>query len=143
MYLRNLSVRTAAKNYGYIILLRYLLKIITQNLLVYWHIKVSLDTLNNQVGHTFLLDTKYSKPLQAFYKDKNIEKPLVMGCFGIGLSRIMAAAAEILSTSEELRWPRSLAPYTVCIIPPKVIYLKNKKKRKSSGKFYILIYIKL
>ncbi|KAL2739659.1 hypothetical protein V1477_011048 [Vespula maculifrons] len=72
-----------------------------------------------EVGHTFLLDTKYSKPLNAFYKDNNIEKPLVMGCFGIGLSRIMAAAAEILSTNEELKWPKNLAPFTVCIIPPK------------------------
>lgn len=81
-----------------------------------------MHILNIQVGHTFLLDTKYSKPLNAFYKDNNIEKPLVMGCFGIGLSRIMAAAAEILSTNEELKWPKNLAPFTVCIIPPKVIY---------------------
>ncbi|XP_047346839.1 probable proline--tRNA ligase, mitochondrial isoform X1 [Vespa velutina] len=72
-----------------------------------------------EIGHTFLLDTKYSKPLNAFYIDKTIEKPLVMGCFGIGLSRIMAAAVEILSVNEELRWPKNLAPFTVCIIPPK------------------------
>ncbi|KAK2588290.1 hypothetical protein KPH14_004310 [Odynerus spinipes] len=72
-----------------------------------------------EVGHTFLLDTKYSQPLKVLYKEQNVEKPLVMGCFGIGLSRIMAAAVEILSTNEELRWPSGLAPYTVTIIPPK------------------------
>ncbi|XP_014608772.1 PREDICTED: probable proline--tRNA ligase, mitochondrial [Polistes canadensis] len=72
-----------------------------------------------EVGHTFLLDTKYSKPLNAVYKDQNLEKPLVMGCFGIGLSRIMAAAAEIYSTKEEIKWPKCIAPFTVCIIPPK------------------------
>ncbi|KAL2716422.1 hypothetical protein V1478_014098 [Vespula squamosa] len=84
------------------------------------HCSKKLQTYNTvEVGHTFLLDTKYSKPLNAFYKDNNIEKPLVMGCFGIGLSRIMAAAAEILSTNEELKWPKNLAPFTVCIIPPK------------------------
>ncbi|KAI4497751.1 hypothetical protein M0802_007077 [Mischocyttarus mexicanus] len=72
-----------------------------------------------EVGHTFLLDTKYSKPLNAVYTDQNVEKPLVMGCFGIGLSRIMAAAAEIYSTKEDIKWPKCIAPYTVCIIPPK------------------------
>lgn len=44
-----------------------------------------------------------------------------MGCYGLGLSRILGAAIEILSTDEELRWPRALAPYDVCVIPPKVI----------------------
>lgn len=42
-----------------------------------------------------------------------------MGCFGLGLTRIMAAAVEILSTNDDLRWPKSIAPFTVCVIPPK------------------------
>lgn len=73
------------------------------------------------MGHTFLLDTKYSKPLKATFIADGKPKPLVMGCFGLGLTRILATAIEILSTEEELRWPSVLAPYKVCVIPPKVI----------------------
>ncbi|KAL6257409.1 hypothetical protein P5V15_010981 [Pogonomyrmex californicus] len=72
-----------------------------------------------EVGHTFLLDTKYSQPLQAMFMEQNKLKPMVMGCFGLGLSRIMTLALEILSVNNEIRWPIKLAPYTVCIIPPK------------------------
>ncbi|XP_071555239.1 probable proline--tRNA ligase, mitochondrial isoform X1 [Temnothorax nylanderi] len=72
-----------------------------------------------EVGHTFLLDTKYSQPLKAMYVEQHKSKPMVMGCFGLGLSRIITLAAEILSTNNEIRWPIKLAPYTVCIIPPK------------------------
>lgn len=72
-----------------------------------------------EVGHTFLLDTKYTQPLKAIYTEQNKSKPMVMGCFGLGLSRIITSAVEILSTNDEIRWPIKLAPYTVCIIPPK------------------------
>lgn len=75
------------------------------------------------MGHAFLLDTKYTKPLNAVYKSQNnVTLPLVMGCYGLGLSRIFTVAVEILSAEQELRWPKSLAPYTVCIIPPKVLH---------------------
>lgn len=73
-----------------------------------------------EVGHTFLLDTKYSKPLNATYIDsKNKPQYLHMGCYGLGLTRIIAAAVEILSADLEIRWPLRLAPFTVCILPPK------------------------
>ncbi|XP_024944462.1 probable proline--tRNA ligase, mitochondrial isoform X2 [Cephus cinctus] len=72
-----------------------------------------------EVGHTFLLDTKYSKPLNATFLDGPKPKPLVMGCFGLGLTRIIAAVVEILSTNEVLRWPNNLAPFNVCILTPK------------------------
>ncbi|XP_015177430.1 PREDICTED: probable proline--tRNA ligase, mitochondrial [Polistes dominula] len=88
-----------------------------------------------EVGHTFLLDTKYSKPFNAVYRDQNIEEPLVMGCFGIGLSRIMAASAEILSTKEEIKWPKCIAPFTVCIIPP-----KQGSKEESAASYIEPIY---
>lgn len=73
-----------------------------------------------QIGHTFFLGTKYSEPLKAVYKENHNIEPLSMGCYGIGITRLIASAAEVLSTEQELRWPISLAPYTVCIIPPKV-----------------------
>ena len=43
-----------------------------------------------------------------------------MGCYGIGVSRLMAACVESLSTDKELRWPKSIAPFSVCVICPKV-----------------------
>lgn len=43
----------------------------------------------------------------------------MMGCYGIGISRLIAASVEILSTEQEIRWPFVLAPFSVCIIPPK------------------------
>lgn len=73
------------------------------------------------MGHTFLLGDKYSKPLKAFYlTQENKPNVLQMGSYGLGLSRIIAAAVEVLSSEHEIRWPKILAPYTVVIIPPKV-----------------------
>jgi prolyl-tRNA synthetase len=67
------------------------------------------------------LGTKYSEPLKATFIDNSNKKQfLEMGCFGLGLSRILATAIEVLSTDLEIRWPLKLAPYSVCIIPPKV-----------------------
>jgi len=78
-----------------------------------------------QVGHIFLLDTKYSRPLEAMVMEQNKPTPMVMGCFGLGLSRIITLVVEILSINDEMRWPVKLAPYTVCIISPKVDKIKN------------------
>ncbi|XP_017058070.1 probable proline--tRNA ligase, mitochondrial isoform X2 [Drosophila ficusphila] len=73
-----------------------------------------------EVAHTFLLGDKYSKPLGAtFLNTSGKPQPLVMGCFGIGVTRVIAAALEVLSSEQELRWPRLLAPYDVCLIGPK------------------------
>ncbi|GJQ88145.1 hypothetical protein Trydic_g13150 [Trypoxylus dichotomus] len=73
-----------------------------------------------EVGHTFLLGDKYSKPLNATYLAQN-GKPatLQMGCYGLGVSRMLGATLEVLSLEHELRWPMVLAPYKVIIIPPK------------------------
>ncbi|ENN82011.1 hypothetical protein D910_01763 [Dendroctonus ponderosae] len=73
-----------------------------------------------EVGHTFLLGDKYSKPLKSVYLNEN-GKPedLQMGSYGIGVSRILGAVLECLSSEEELRWPDSIAPYNVVIITPK------------------------
>lgn len=43
-----------------------------------------------------------------------------MGCYGLGVTRILSACLEILSTERRLRWPLSIAPYHICVIPPKV-----------------------
>ncbi|EDW78837.1 uncharacterized protein Dwil_GK12501 [Drosophila willistoni] len=73
-----------------------------------------------EVAHTFLLGDKYSKPLGAtFLNTSGKPQSLIMGCYGIGLSRVLAASLEVLSTDQELRWPKLLAPYDVCVIGPK------------------------
>ncbi|XP_033324898.2 prolyl-tRNA synthetase 2-like protein, mitochondrial [Megalopta genalis] len=78
-----------------------------------------LEETTIEVGHAFLLDTLYTEPLKAKYHAEQKYVPLVMGCYGLGLSRILTIMAETLSTNNELRWPKNLAPYTVCVIPPK------------------------
>ncbi|XP_026833184.1 probable proline--tRNA ligase, mitochondrial isoform X2 [Drosophila erecta] len=73
-----------------------------------------------EVAHTFLLGDKYSKPLGAtFLNTKGKPQSLVMGCYGIGITRVIAAALEVLSSDNELHWPKLLAPYDVCLIGPK------------------------
>ncbi|KAG9350925.1 hypothetical protein JZ751_024814 [Albula glossodonta] len=73
-----------------------------------------------EVGHTFYLGTKYSHIFNATFSNPQ-SKPVVaeMGCFGLGVTRILAAAIEVLSTENAIHWPGLLAPYQVCILPPK------------------------
>jgi prolyl-tRNA synthetase len=73
-----------------------------------------------EVAHTFILEDKYSKLLGATYLQANGKPtPLIMGCYGIGVTRLLAASVECLSTETEIRWPFALAPFRVCILPPK------------------------
>jgi len=73
-----------------------------------------------EVGHTFLLGTKYTSVFNSNYINKSGKQELLhMGCFGVGVTRLLAAAVEVLSTLEDIRWPAAIAPYTVCIVPPK------------------------
>ncbi|KAL1022771.1 hypothetical protein UPYG_G00032080 [Umbra pygmaea] len=73
-----------------------------------------------EVGHTFYLGTRYSHIFNATFNNSQ-NKPVVteMGCFGLGVTRILAAAIEVMSTEEAIHWPWVLAPYQVCVIPPK------------------------
>lgn len=48
-----------------------------------------------------------------------------MDCFGIGVTRLLASSVEILSTDDQLRWPKLLAPFQICIIPQKVVIVKR------------------
>ncbi|XP_055077011.1 probable proline--tRNA ligase, mitochondrial [Periophthalmus magnuspinnatus] len=73
-----------------------------------------------EVGHTFYLGKKYSEMFNAsFSNTQNKATVTEMGCYGLGVTRILAAAVEVLSTDDEIRWPDLLAPYQVCILPPK------------------------
>ena len=76
------------------------------------HLQVAIE-----VGHIFKLETKYSAPLGATFLDEDgTEKPLVMGSYGIGPGRVMAAAVEQHHDQNGIVWPRSIAPYDVHVV---------------------------
>ncbi len=71
-----------------------------------------------EVGHIFKLGTKYSKPLECTYIDENgKEQLMIMGCYGIGVNRTMAAIIEQNSDENGIIWPMSVAPYQVIVVP--------------------------
>lgn len=71
-----------------------------------------------EVGQVFKLFTKYSSALQANFIDVDgKEKPMVMGCYGVGVSRTMAAAIEQNNDANGIIWPVPIAPYHVAVIP--------------------------
>lgn len=75
-----------------------------------------------EVGQVFKLGTKYSKAMNATYKDENQQDhPLVMGCYGIGVSRTLAAIIEQHHDEDGIIWPVSVAPYhaIVTLVKPK------------------------
>jgi prolyl-tRNA synthetase len=71
-----------------------------------------------EVGHIFQLGTKYSKAMGATVQDSSgAETPMVMGCYGIGVTRIVAAAIEQNHDDKGIIWPEQLAPFDVILIP--------------------------
>lgn len=71
-----------------------------------------------EVGHVFKLGTKYSEKLGAKYLDvQGREQPMIMGCYGIGISRLLAAIIEQNNDANGIVWPKQLAPFHVHIIP--------------------------
>lgn len=71
-----------------------------------------------EIGHVFQLGIKYSKTMNACYLDENGElQPFIMGCYGIGVSRLVAAIIEQFHDEKGIVWPYSVAPYQVIVIP--------------------------
>lgn len=71
-----------------------------------------------EVGHVFKLGTKYSEALDAtFVDEKEKSHPIIMGCYGIGVNRIIAGLAETCHDENGLIWPLAVAPYSVEVIP--------------------------
>ena len=73
-----------------------------------------------EVGHIFQLGTKYSQALNCQVLGEN-GKPitLIMGCYGIGVSRVVAAAIEQNNDERGIRWPAALAPFQIALVPLK------------------------
>ena len=71
-----------------------------------------------EMGHVFKLGLKYSKAMKAEFLDEDSTlKPLVMGCYGIGVNRIVATAIELHNDDKGIIWPEALAPFKVMIVP--------------------------
>src|SRR5260221_302140 len=71
-----------------------------------------------EVGHVFQLRTKYSEALQAVYLDeKGAARPLEMGCYGIGVTRVVAAAIEQNHDERGIIFPAPMAPFAACLVP--------------------------
>ncbi|MFA7658371.1 MAG: proline--tRNA ligase [Candidatus Gastranaerophilaceae bacterium] len=87
-----------------------------------------------EVGNIFKLGTKYSKPMKAVFTDiDGKEKPYVMGCYGIGISRTAAAAVERYHDENGIMWPVAIAPYHVIVVP---LNIKDELQMKFANEIY-------
>lgn len=88
-----------------------------------------------EVGHIFQLGTKYSEALKATCLDKNGKAAVMpMGCYGIGITRIVAAAIEQNNDDRGILWPTGLAPFQVIITP--IGYHKSESVKQASEQLY-------
>ncbi|MBU4292688.1 MAG: proline--tRNA ligase [Actinobacteria bacterium] len=87
-----------------------------------------------EIGHIFKLGTRYSEKMDAMFLDKDGKlKPFIMGCYGIGVSRIMAAVVEQLFDEKGIVWPISIAPFLVNLI---AINMEDESIFKASEDIY-------
>jgi prolyl-tRNA synthetase len=92
------------------------------------------SSLGIEVGHVFKLGTFLSEKLGAFFLDKNgASHPIVMGTYGIGLGRLLAAAIEQNHDDKGIIWPMGIAPYQVYLCP---LRLENRDVAKTANKVY-------
>ena len=88
-----------------------------------------------EVGHIFQLRTKYSEALKATYlDDKQQPRPMEMGCYGIGITRIAAAAIEQGHDERGIVFPRPIAPFEACLVP--IGFHKSAAVREAAEKLY-------
>jgi prolyl-tRNA synthetase len=87
-----------------------------------------------EVGHIFQLGTKYSEPLDAKFLDENGKlKPFIMGTYGIGVSRLVAAVVEQHHDEKGIIWPKEVAPFEVEII---ISNIKKEEEQEAGFKLY-------
>ncbi|MBQ8459340.1 proline--tRNA ligase [bacterium] len=87
-----------------------------------------------EVGNIFQLGTKYSKPMNAVYLDADGKaKPYIMGCYGIGITRTAAAAVEAHHDEWGIKWPLSIAPYHVIVVP---VSVKDEQQMSVANEIY-------
>jgi prolyl-tRNA synthetase len=87
-----------------------------------------------EMGHVFKLGLKYSKSMKAEFLDEDGKlKPVVMGCYGIGVNRIIATAIEIHNDEKGIIWPQAIAPFQVVVIP---INYKQENIKETAESIY-------
>lgn len=92
------------------------------------------QTTGLEVGHIFLLGTKYSKAMNANFVDRDgKEKPIVMGCYGIGVSRLISAVVEQNHDDKGIIWPENIAPFKLHIL---VLNIKDEKAMNIGFEIY-------
>ncbi|AAC06648.1 proline--tRNA ligase [Aquifex aeolicus] len=88
-----------------------------------------------ELGHIFLLGTRYSEPMKAYFTDRDgKEKPIIMGCYGIGVSRILAALVEQYHDDKGIKWPTPVAPFELDII---LLNTKDEEMKNVAEKLYL------
>lgn len=87
-----------------------------------------------EVGQVFKLGTKYSESMHAYYKDENMqEHPIVMGCYGVGVTRTLAAIVEQHHDENGIIWPVAIAPYHVMLVQ---VNMKDEEQAKVAQDIY-------
>jgi len=90
-----------------------------------------------EVGHIFKLGTTYSIPMDGTFLDENGKsQPYIMGCYGIGVSRVMAAVAEQFNDENGFVWPKPLSPYDIHLIP---VNMKDETQVQMAEELYKLL----
>jgi prolyl-tRNA synthetase len=87
-----------------------------------------------EVGHVFKLGTKYSEGLGATFSDENgVSEPMIMGCYGIGVSRVLAAVIEQHQDERGIIWPNAIAPYSIHLL---TVQVKDEAQMTFSEEIY-------
>ncbi|MFH1191520.1 MAG: proline--tRNA ligase [Candidatus Omnitrophota bacterium] len=96
---------------------------------------VEMTKINTiEVGHTFKLGIKYSQAMQANFSDSSGQlKPLVMGCYGIGVSRLISAIIEQNNDADGIIWPAQVSPFGIIILP---LDVTNQKVMQEANSIY-------
>ena len=90
-----------------------------------------------EIGHIFKLGTQYSEKMKATALDcDGRAQPFQMGCYGLGVSRLLAAIAEQYNDEHGLKWPAQLAPYQIHLV---VVNMKNDEQRALGEELYALL----
>lgn len=90
-----------------------------------------------EVGHIFKLGTRYSEDMKAtILNDKGRAVPYIMGCYGIGVSRVVAAVAEQFNDDNGFTWPQVAAPYEIHVVP---VNVKDDVQRETAEEIYKLL----
>jgi len=87
-----------------------------------------------EIGHIFQLGTKYSQVQGAEFLDESRKRhPIIMGCYGIGVSRLISAIIEKNNDGHGIIWPKTVSPFEVLVLP---VQAQDKEVRETARKFY-------